>query len=1128
MTAINLLAHGGFASPPLNLATDVLRGDRRSSVAEHLQSIRSLPDAATVGFHVRKDRRFEVVDLDSLLAESACLAAELAESLPFGTPVLLATRSPEATLRAFLAAILANRPPAIFPSRLAAEAPERTAERLQEAARTLGPHGLVAEASRLGSVPDTKALARVAGRSSAGEPLGDGTRRLSQGRLDSVCHYQFSSGSTRSPAAIAITHRNVLAHIEALSTRIGLTPDDTLVSWLPLGHDMGLVGKVLLSLVTGANLRLMSPFEFMTRPIDWLRAISDHPGVVTAAPTMAFDVLVRRVDMSEMSDLDLSTWKRAYCGAEPVHVPTLQRFIEAFAPFGFDPAALTPTYGLAEATLMATMPRRGSIARFVEARSSSVHAGNVADVVDEHHFTGKTTIDQGISLLACLGPPADNLELTIVDESGKTVTDPHRIGEVALAGPTISPGTRRPDGGLDRLDSPYLTGDLGFLHDGELVIVDRMKSVLIWNGQNYSASLSEHRLASATAFPAGRLLAIEYESIARGRSIAVVAELGRGQDPEEVADALLAQAAHLDHPVHEIVVIPSGHIPRTTSGKKKRDRVRNDLSSGMLDVLATRKPAAIATEERVSAPTVVAAPEELDLDEEDARSAVFRLINETLSHRGRSAPNLSDGLRLRNDLGLDSLDLLDICVGVEEALGIAIREEQLPGLTTVGDVIALRNNVEGIALNALIDEVRRDVPQVWRHVSSQRGRLVVIEGKELVDLASVNYLGLDLDPEVMASIEPMVREWGVHPSWTRAVASPAPYEQLEGMLAHLTGARDTLVFPSISLLHLGVLPLLVGRGTLIVEQTAHQSIQVAADTARAQGAEVRRFHFQDLSTLETALKAARPGKRVVALDGVYSMSGDLPPLGAIADIAEEFDAEVYVDDAHGLGVIGSDPTPQNPYGNGGGGIVRHLGLDPARFIYVSGLSKSFSSMAAFITLRNSEERHKLQRTGSIIFSGPVPVASLATAIRGLEINQKRGAELRARLLAVTRQVIASVDSAGLQRSSTTEFPIVNVVIGSLRPVVHASRLMWDEGVLLTPSVFPAAPLNRGGLRMSLTASHTDEELERAHRALIRLASDMTALPGRRPVSQAGLDPGPRFASPSVVSLPNEGMNGGRS
>ena len=1089
MTSISVLAHGGFESDPLNLASDVLRGDRRSSVAEHLQSIRAMPEASTVGFHVRKDRRFEVVTLDTLLNESAGVAAELAETLPHGTPVLIATRSPEATLRAYLSAILANRPPAIFPSRLAAEAPERTAERIQVAATTLGPHGLVAEGPRLGSVPDTGALHRTAWRPSASAHLHKIPMRLSQGRLDSVCHYQFSSGSTRRPAAIAITNRNLLAHIEALSTRIGLTPDDTLVSWLPLGHDMGLVGKVLLAILTGADLRLMSPFEFMTRPIDWLRAVSEHPGVVTAAPTMAFDVATRRVDTADLADLDLSSWKRAYCGAEPVHIPTLQRFIDVFAPFGFDPAALMPTYGLAEATLMATMPQPESASRFIEARSSSIQAGLIAEIVDEFQFPQRATAHRGTSLLACLGPAADNVELTIVDESGHALEDPHQIGEVALAGPTISPGTRRPDGGLDRLDSPYRTGDLGFLHAGELVIVDRVKSVLIWNGQNYSASLSEHRLASATNFPANRLLALEYQTPEHGRRIAIVAELGRGQDPDEVADALLTPTTELDHPVHEIVVIPSGHIPRTTSGKKKRDRVRNELSSSRLNVLARRTPTAIATEETVDTPIVVAAPQSLDLDEEDARSAVFRLINETLSLRGRSASNLSDGLRLKDDLGLDSLDLLDICVGVEEALGIAIREEQLPELNTVGDVVALRDNGEGLALNALIDEVQRDVPQVWRHVTSQRGRLVVIEGKELVDLASVNYLGLDLDPEVMDSIQPMIRRWGVHPSWTRAVASPAPYELLEARLAQLTGARDTLVFPNISLLHLGVLPLLVGRGTLVVEQTSHQSIQVAADTARAQGAEVRRFNFQDLSTLESALQAARPDKRIVALDGVYSMSGDLPPLGDIADLAEKFGAEVYVDDAHGLGVIGSDPTPQNPYGNGGGGIVKHLGLDPERFIYVSGLSKSFSSMAAFITLRNSEERHLLQQAGSIIFSGPVPVASLATAIKGLEINQKRGGELRARLLAVTRQVIASVDSAGLQRSSTTEFPIVNVVIGSLRPVVHASRLMWDEGVLLTPSVFPAAPLNRGGLRMSLTASHSDEELAKADRAISKLASD---------------------------------------
>ena len=149
-------------------------------------------------------------------------------------------------------------------------------------------------------------------------------------------------------------------------------------------------------------------------------------------------------------------------------------------------------------------------------------------------------------------------------------------------------------------------------------------------------------------------------------------------------------------------------------------------------------------------------------------------------------------------------------------------------------------------------------------------------------------------------------------------------------------------------------------------------------------------------------------------------------------------------------------------------------------------------MAAFITLRNERERRRLQRAGSIIFSGPVPVASLASAIKGLEINEQRGDQLRARLLEVTRHLARTVDAAGFERSSQTEFPIVNLVIGALSEVVGASKIMWDAGVLLTPSVFPAAPLNRGGLRMSLTASHTDEELSRADNALRRLASRTAA------------------------------------
>ena len=457
---------------------------------------------------------------------------------------------------------------------------------------------------------------------------------------------------------------------------------------------MGLVGNVLLALVTGVDLRLMSPFEFMKKPIDWLKALSEHPVAMTAAPTMAFDLATRRIDVADMAGIDLSTWKRAYCGAEPVHVPTIERFIEKFAPFGFDPEALMPTYGLAEATLMATMPEPGVTPRYLETRASSVRPGAMVDVVGEHVFGSAADASPGNSLVACLGPPADNLDLFIQDDAGRRIVNPHQIGEIAVSGPGIAPGTRRPDGGLDPFETPYRTGDLGFLHDGELVVVDRTKSVLIWNGQNYSASLSEHRLASATDVAVNRLSVLEYQPQSGQKSIAVVVELGRGQDADEVADVLLSSIPALEHPVHEVVVIPSGGIPRTTSGKPRRERLRTDLSTGAVTSLVHRYPPAVEPNEhrphprnrsRREAPALartaddVVRPVDIDIDEENARSAIYRLITETLSDRGRSAGVLTDGLSLRDDLGLDSLDLLDVCVGFETALGIVVQEEDRRG-----------------------------------------------------------------------------------------------------------------------------------------------------------------------------------------------------------------------------------------------------------------------------------------------------------------------------------------------------------------------------------------------------------------------------------------------------------------
>jgi 7-keto-8-aminopelargonate synthetase-like enzyme len=219
--------------------------------------------------------------------------------------------------------------------------------------------------------------------------------------------------------------------------------------------------------------------------------------------------------------------------------------------------------------------------------------------------------------------------------------------------------------------------------------------------------------------------------------------------------------------------------------------------------------------------------------------------------------------------------------------------------------------------------------------------------------------------------------------------------------------------------------------------------------------------------------------RVIVVDGVYSMSGNAVDLAPLVELADRYDATVYVDDAHGFGVLGEGPGPAAPYGRRGNGVVKYRGLDYHRIVYVGGMSKAYSSLAAFVTCAGEQERQQLEAASTMVFSGPIPVASLATALAGLEVNVWEGDELRARLWSLTQRLLDGVRDLGLEVDNGSGFPIVNVVLGPTEVATEACRVLWDHGVLLTPAVFPAAPLDRGGVRLTPTSANTEEQVDRA-------------------------------------------------
>ncbi|WP_399225912.1 aminotransferase class I/II-fold pyridoxal phosphate-dependent enzyme [Streptomyces sp. TRM49041] len=389
-------------------------------------------------------------------------------------------------------------------------------------------------------------------------------------------------------------------------------------------------------------------------------------------------------------------------------------------------------------------------------------------------------------------------------------------------------------------------------------------------------------------------------------------------------------------------------------------------------------------------------------------------------------------------------------------------------------------------------------------IDEVHGRRIRCGDDWLTDFASCNYLGFDFDPEIMDAIAPYVRRWGTHPSWSRLIGNPRLYTEIEERLADLLGAPDTLLLPTITLIHSSVIPALADGGQVFIEARAHRTMYDGCVVARGQGAALQRFHAEEPDELDRLLRAAPPGTpRLVCLDGVNSMTGNLPDLSALAGITRSRDALLYVDDAHGFGVIGDrTPTETSPYGTRGNSIVRHLGESYDGIVLVGGFSQAYSSLLAFLTAPPDLKAHLKIAAAPYLYSGPSPTASLATALAGMDVNERRGDAIRADLYRKTRRVLDHLRDLGVATPNTDGLPIVEVMLADGWDLDAVGDFLWDHGVYVTLAAYPLVPRHQVGFRIQLTALNTDEEID-------QLNSTLTALVDRFPLRQSLPEPSGR-------------------
>ncbi len=406
--------------------------------------------------------------------------------------------------------------------------------------------------------------------------------------MDDMAFLQFTSGSTSRPKGVALTYGNLAANIQCIMhDGLRINPDDVAISWLPLYHDMGLIGFVLAPLTTATPVVYQPPLLFLKRPVTWLQTMSRHKGSIAYAPNFAYALCVKRIREKDLDGIDLSNWRVAGCGAEPIRPETLEAFVTAFGKVGFKKEAFLPSYGMAESSLAIAFTELGEGMKTLSVDGPTLWADGVVKTVPED-------AEQAVRLVSC-GPNFPDHSIAVFaleDETSGAPLPADRVGELRIKGPSVMKSywddnerTRESFAG------DYLrTGDLGFLHDGRVFICGRSKEVVIVNGRNYYPQDMEWEASKIAGVRKGNVVAFgARDPSGNERDRERVALAFEVQAPEDLARAAeIGQAVRravqegLGLTLDDVVALPAGTLPKTSSGKLQRAKTRTLYEAGEL------------------------------------------------------------------------------------------------------------------------------------------------------------------------------------------------------------------------------------------------------------------------------------------------------------------------------------------------------------------------------------------------------------------------------------------------------------------------------------------------------------------------------------------------------------------
>lgn len=968
-----------------------------------------------------------------------------------------------------------------------------------------------------GLLDETPNLSKLAWVSADRVPDSEATNwkspRINPGDLAML---QYTSGSTGTPKGVMLSHKCLVSNCELIMCGFEFTRDGVGCSWLPTYHDMGLVGGVLMPATIGRPTVLMSPMTFLQKPVRWLQTISKFRATISGGPNFAYDLCVAKVTDEQMAGLDLSSWEVAFNGAEPVRPDTVDRFCEKFGRVGFRRESFYPCYGMAETTLIVTGGNK---------RSAPIIRTFNGKLLDQKMVEPATKDQPNARVLIGCGQALPQEQVIIVDPDTQEQLPENRIGEIWIVGPSVGLGywhkaestekTFKARLSNDPESGPWLrTGDLGFMDRGELFITGRLKDMIIVRGVNrYPQDIEMTVERSGPRIQQGAVAAFAVDLHGRERLI-VVAEVERARHTDwHETIAAIRKDVTIDHelPPDAVVLVRYGSVPKTSSGKIQRHAAREEFVEGKLQIVAQWYGWASA-EEAGDVPMPVAnevkgapntTPDGKKL--EDVNPEIAQIVMDHVRAVGKErSKTLSIDTNILTDLGLDSLERLQIANSLEETFGGRFPESVLAEIETVREVAnaivqhigsvprVLRTAVahsNGSAAGkevppenydfAKMPEYQRlkttmqmlsmtGVPNPYFSVHERvTNDTTMIGGRELVSFSSYNYLGMSGDAFVAKEAKEAIDRFGTSVSASRLVSGEKTlHRELEKSIASWLGVDDSIVYVGGHATNETTIGHLFGPGDLICHDAlAHNSIIQGAILS---GARRRPFPHSDWKTLDELLTEIRGEYRrvLVVIEGVYSMDGDFPDLPKFVEVKKKHKVFLMVDEAHSIGTMGTS----------GRGISEHFGVSPRDVdLWMGTLSKSFGSCGGYIAGSKEVVEYLKYTAPGFVYSVGLSPSNCAAALASMKLLEREPQRV-ARVQANSRLFLSLARARGLNTGMSNNTPVVPIIIGNSMHALQLSRALFERGINVQPILYPAVEEEKARLRFFITALHTEEQI----------------------------------------------------